>query len=182
MYNKLACWFFRLKIDWPLPHPYLSFCWFITFFVSVIALLTSFITCSLHSFLNSIGSCPLGVFKTNDNDNNIDWKQKNGPSDTNDNSNNIDWKRKNGPSRRQENIYGALENINRPKRRNQPKRKSTSSSSLPPSVASPLPVSFSTKSVTSTPKLFVRTTTADYNNLRYKGNNVLIFFSLVELK
>ena len=119
------------------------------------------------------------VFETNDNDNNIDWKQKNGPSDTNDN---IDWKRKNGPSRRQENIYGALENINRPKRRNQPKRKSTSSSSLPPSVASPLPVSFSTKSVTSTPKLFVRTTTAGYNNLRYKGNNVLIFLSLVELK
>ena len=120
------------------------------------------------------------VFETNDNSNNIDWKQKNGPSDINDNSNNIDWKRKNGPSRRQENIYGALENINRPKRRNQSKRKSTSSSSLPPSVASPLPVSISTKSVTSTPKLFVRTTTAGYNNLRYKGNNVLIFFIEVE--
>jgi hypothetical protein len=109
-----------------------------------------------------------GVFETNDNSKNIDWKQKKGVFETNDNSNNIDWQQKNGPSRRQENIYGALENINRPKRRNQSKRKSTSSSSLPPSVASPLPVSISTKSATSTPKLFVRTTTAGYNNLRYK--------------
>ena len=116
------------------------------------------------------------VFETNDNSKNIDWKQKKGVFETNDNSNNIDWKQKNGPSRRQENIYGALENINRPKRRNQSKRKSTSSSSLPPSVASPLPISISTKSATSTPKLFVRTTTAGYNNLRYKGNNVLDLF------